>query len=79
MAGAATSAAPGDSPRPTPPAPAPATRARPGHRPRHRVLLGLPRLRLPPGEELLAAQTRHDINQTRADKERTKTEGEVWQ
>lgn len=32
-----------------------------------------------PGEELLAAQTRHDINQTRADKERTKTEGEVWQ
>ncbi|WP_412180331.1 hypothetical protein [Streptomyces yangpuensis] len=32
-----------------------------------------------PGEELLAAQTRHDINQTRADKERAKTEGEVWQ
>ncbi|MFJ3724675.1 replication initiator [Streptomyces sp. NPDC090045] len=32
-----------------------------------------------PGEELLAAQTRHDINQNRADKERAKTEGEVWQ
>ncbi|MFJ2230943.1 replication initiator [Streptomyces halstedii] len=32
-----------------------------------------------PGEELLAAQTRHDIDQTRADKERAKTEGEVWQ
>lgn len=32
-----------------------------------------------PGEELLAAQTRHEINQTRADKERAKSEGEVWQ
>ncbi|SCD93480.1 hypothetical protein GA0115239_11258 [Streptomyces sp. BpilaLS-43] len=32
-----------------------------------------------PGEELLAAQTRHEIDQTRADKERAKTEGEVWQ
>ncbi len=32
-----------------------------------------------PGEELLAAQTRHEINETRADKERAKTEGEVWQ
>ncbi|MER8028742.1 replication initiator [Streptomyces bauhiniae] len=32
-----------------------------------------------PGEELLAAQARHEIDQTRADKERAKTEGEVWQ
>ncbi|MGC5345104.1 replication initiator [Streptomyces sp. DT171] len=32
-----------------------------------------------PGEELLAAQTRHEINETRADNERAKTEGEVWQ
>ncbi|MFE3859106.1 replication initiator [Streptomyces goshikiensis] len=32
-----------------------------------------------PGEELLANQTRHEINQTRADKERAKAEGEVWQ
>ncbi len=31
-----------------------------------------------PGEELLANQTRHEINQARADKERAKTEGEVW-
>ncbi|MFD5326104.1 replication initiator [Streptomyces sp. NPDC127092] len=32
-----------------------------------------------PGEELLANQTRHDIDQARDDKERAKTEGEVWQ
>lgn len=31
-----------------------------------------------PGEELLANQTRHEINRARADKERDKTEGEVW-
>ncbi|MFE5558615.1 replication initiator [Streptomyces sp. NPDC056544] len=31
-----------------------------------------------PGEELLAAQTRHETELTRAAKERTKTEGEVW-
>ncbi|MBT2453713.1 replication initiator [Streptomyces sp. ISL-86] len=31
-----------------------------------------------PGEELLANQTRHEINQARDDKERAKTEGEVW-
>ncbi|MFF7076330.1 replication initiator [Streptomyces lavendulae] len=32
-----------------------------------------------PGEELLAAQTRHEIAQAQTDKERAKTEGEVWQ
>ncbi|MGW0960195.1 replication initiator [Streptomyces gelaticus] len=32
-----------------------------------------------PGEELLANQTRHDIDQAHDDKERAKTEGEVWQ
>jgi hypothetical protein len=32
-----------------------------------------------PGEEFLAAQTRHDIAQARDHAERAKTEGEVWQ
>ncbi|MDQ0942783.1 hypothetical protein QFZ67_004488 [Streptomyces sp. V1I1] len=32
-----------------------------------------------PGEELLAAQTRHDITQVRDQAERVKSEGEVWQ
>ncbi|MFH8567577.1 replication initiator [Streptomyces sp. NPDC017993] len=32
-----------------------------------------------PGEELLAAQTRHDIHQARQAADRTKTEGELWQ
>jgi hypothetical protein len=32
-----------------------------------------------PGEELLAAQTRHDIAQARDHAERAKTEGELWQ
>lgn len=32
-----------------------------------------------PGEDLLAAQTRHETAQARAIKERAKTEGEVWQ
>ncbi|MFJ6747992.1 replication initiator [Streptomyces sp. NPDC091266] len=32
-----------------------------------------------PGEELLAAQTRHDIQQARQATDRTKTEGELWQ
>ncbi|WP_434592926.1 replication initiator [Streptomyces sp. A5-4] len=32
-----------------------------------------------PGEELLAAQIRHDIAQARDQTERAKTEGEVWQ
>ncbi|MFJ8251267.1 replication initiator [Streptomyces sp. NPDC094466] len=31
-----------------------------------------------PGEELLAAQTRHNITQKHQDAQRTKTEGEVW-
>ncbi|MCF3146660.1 replication initiator [Streptomyces platensis] len=32
-----------------------------------------------PGEELLAAQTRHEIDQDRQQADRAKTEGEVWQ
>ncbi|WP_414504439.1 replication initiator [Streptomyces sp. NEAU-L66] len=32
-----------------------------------------------PGEELLAAQTRHEIDQAKQAAERAKTEGEVWQ
>ncbi|MEN8655803.1 replication initiator [Streptomyces sp. 21So2-11] len=32
-----------------------------------------------PGEELLAAQTRHDITQARDQTARAKTEGEIWQ
>ncbi|MGW2404388.1 replication initiator [Streptomyces sp. NPDC001739] len=32
-----------------------------------------------PGEELLAAQTRHEIDQARQQADRAKTEGEIWQ
>lgn len=73
-------AAPGASPRPMPPAPAP---GHPAPGPDTVLVTESSWAYLAsgyrPGEELLAAQTRHEINQTRADKERAKSEGEVWQ